>query len=84
MQRLLVSCGPFDVCVEEAAEWLARASAHVANSGESALRTAGVSGAEIRATESAFSVALGIAADTEALEQAAAEALAPRKRTRRG
>lgn len=83
LERLLATCERFTVPVEDAAAWLAKTSAYVANTWESALCKAGVSEPAARATESAFSFALGIAANPAALEQAVAEAMVPRKRKRR-
>lgn len=82
-KRLLATSERFALAVEDAAAWLAQTSVYVANSWESALRQVGVSEAAIRATESAFSFAPGIAANTSAYEQIVAEAKVPRKRTRR-
>ncbi len=82
-ERLLATSERFALAVEDAAAWLAETSAYVANSWESALRKAGVSEKEICATASAFSFAMGIAADTSAFERVVAQALLPRKRTRR-
>lgn len=82
-RRLLATSERFALPVENAAAWLAQTSHYVANRWESALRQVGVSEAAIRATQSAFSFALGIAADPSAYEQLVAEALVPRKRTRR-
>ena len=82
-KRLLATSERFALAVEDAAAWLAQTSVYVANSWESALRQVGVSEAAIRATESAFSFAQGIAADTRAYEQIVAEAKVARKRTRR-
>ena len=82
-QRLLATSERFALPIEEAAAWLAQSSACVAQRWEPALRQAGVSEAEIRAAESAFGFALGIAAHPKEFERVVAEATAPRKRTRR-
>ena len=82
-QRLLAASNRFALPVEDAAAWLAQTSAFVANHWESALRQVGVSEPAIRATESAFSFALGMAANTKEFDQVVAEASVPPKRTRR-
>ena len=80
-KRLLATNRRFALPVVDAAAWLAQTSVHLANSCESALRQVGVSEPAIRATQPAFSFALGFAANTKEYEQVVAEALVPRKRT---
>lgn len=82
-ERFLAASERFGVSVEDAGAWLKNASTYVAGTWEGAMRETGVNEAEIRATESAFSFALKLASEPADLERLVAEAMVPRKRTRR-
>ena len=81
--RLLASCARFELGVEEAAAWLSKTAALVANSWETNLREVGVSEPAVQATASAFSFALEVVSDAGGFEQSVAEAMAPVGRRRR-